>query len=185
MIPWTSLKAIVADHPYYSNATYVSVLVNCFDQLSVCFYHPQIHGINYHISVYVCYNLLFDVIRAISFIYKFAILLPSFILALFNRKYIARRNYVDNSMELTICLFLNTIALSVLAVSNFAFPYYPDVLDGLYDICLFLGATSFLTCIIFLPTVLKWRNNVSMCTIITCMLFVMVIVHACREEYIQ
>ena len=143
-------------------------------------------GINYRISVYVCYNILFDVIYAILLIYKFAILLAALTLALLNRRSAAILDHsVDDSMELAICLFLNTIALSVLAVSNFAFPYYPDVLDGLYDICLFLGATSFLTCIIFLPAVLKWRNNVSMCTIITCMLFVMVIVHACREEYIQ
>ena len=83
-------------------------------------------------------------------------MLAAVVLALLNRKLSANNNtnkVEDDSMELSLCLFLNAIILSVLTVADYALPYYPDVLDILYDICLVVGATSFLLFIIFVPGV--------------------------------
>lgn len=106
-----------------------------------------ITNINYN---FVCLNDRAIIWLAISYAYKGLLQLVAMFMAFHTRKVKIRA--LNDSKELAVLIYINSITLVILTVTEFALYMYHDVYAGLFGMGLLVEATLFLT-VLFVPKV--------------------------------
>ena len=88
---------------------------------------------------------------AISYAYKGLLQLVAMFMAFHTRRVKIRA--LNDSKEIAVIIYINSITLALLAVVEFALNIYYEVYAALFGLALLVGATIFLT-LIFVPKVL-------------------------------
>ena len=65
---------------------------------------------------------------------------------------------LSDSKEIAVIIYINSIALALLAVVEFALNTYHDVYAALFGLGLMVGTTIFLS-LVFIPKVLQYKNH--------------------------
>ena len=97
----------------------------------------------YHNFVFVCINNSAIVWLSISYAYKGLLQILAMFMAFHTRK--VKIKALNDSKEITIIIYINSITLSLLALVEFALNVYHEVYAALFGLALWVGATLFLT----------------------------------------
>ena len=108
------------------------------------------NGINYNYFVYDCINNSAIVWLSISYVYKGLLQILAMFMAFHTRK--IKIKALNDSKEIAVIIYINSITLSLLAFVEFALNDYHEVYAALFGLALLVGATLFLT-LLFIPKV--------------------------------
>lgn len=107
-------------------------------------------GITYSNYVYICLNNDAIVWLAISYAYKGLLQLVAMFMAFHTRR--IKIKALNDSLEIAVIVYVNSIILALLAVVEFALSRYHEVHAALFGLALLVEATVFLS-LVFLPKV--------------------------------
>ena len=109
------------------------------------------NGISYNYFVFDCINNSAIVWLSISYAYKALLQILAMFMAFHTRK--VKIKALNDSKEIAVIIYINSITLSLLAFVEFALNDYHEVYAALFGLALIVGATLFLT-LLFIPKVL-------------------------------
>ena len=89
---------------------------------------------------------------AISYAYKGLLQLVAMFMAFHTRR--VKIKALNDSKEIAVIIYINSITLALLAVVEFALNSYHDGYAALFGLALLVGATLFLT-LVFIPKVIS------------------------------
>ena len=112
--------------------------------------HDQANGISYNYFIFVCLNNSAIVWLSISYAYKALLQIVAMFMAFHTRR--VKIKALNDSKEIAIIIYINSITLSLLAFVEFALNSYHEVYAALFGLALMVGATLFLT-LLFIPKV--------------------------------
>ena len=118
----------------------------------------QEDGINIENYVFVCSNTGSIVWLAISDIYQGLLQILAMFMAFHNRK--VKIKGLNDTKEIFALVYLNSITLVLLAVTEFALQSYHNAHDGLLSLAHIVGATLFLSLVI-VPRVCVYSKHLS------------------------
>ena len=107
-------------------------------------------GKNLRNFVFTCINPGAVVWLAISYAYKGLLQLVAMFMAFHTRR--VKVKALNDSKEIAVIVYINSITLALLVVVEFALNSYHDVYVALFGLALLVGATLFLT-LVFIPRV--------------------------------
>ena len=110
----------------------------------------QENKINYNNFVFVCLNKSTVVWLSISYAYKGLLQIVAMFMAFHTRR--VKIKALNDSKEIAVIIYINSITLSLLAFVEFALNAYHQVYAALFGLALLVGATLFLT-LLFTPKV--------------------------------
>ena len=119
----------------------------------------QAENKNVHEFLYSCINSGTVIWLAISYAYKGLLQLVAMFMAFHIRR--VKIKALNDSKEIAVIIYINSIILVLLAVVEFALDNYHVVSSALFGLGLMVGATLFLT-LVFIPKVFS-------ATIIVCL----------------
>lgn len=111
-------------------------------------------GIRYNNYVFICRNKAAIVWLAISYAYKGLLQMAAMFMAFHTRR--VHIKVLNDSKEIAVIVYINSIILVLLAVVEFALSRYNEVYTALVGLALLVEATVFLT-LIFVPKVSSFR----------------------------
>ena len=100
--------------------------------------------------MFVCLKNNAVIWLAISYAYKGLLQLVAMFMAFHTRR--VNIKALNDSKEIAVIIYINSITLALLAVAEFALNTYHDVYAALFGLALLVGATLFLT-LVFIPKV--------------------------------
>ena len=103
----------------------------------------QENKINYNHFVFVCPSKHTVVWLSISYAYKGLLQIVAMFMAFHTRR--VKIKALNDSKEIAVIIYINSITLSVLAFVEFALNTYHQVYAVLFGLALLIGATLFLT----------------------------------------
>ena len=103
----------------------------------------QENKINYNHFVFVCLNKHTVVWLSISYAYKGLLQIVAMFMAFHTRR--VKIKALNDSKEIAVIIYINSITLSVLAFVEFALNTYHQVYAVLFGLALLIGTTLFLT----------------------------------------
>ena len=113
----------------------------------------QLDGISYDYFVFVCNKDNSAVVwLSISYAYKGLLQILAMFMAFHTRR--IKIKALNDSKEIAVIIYINSITLSLLALVEFALVDYHEVYAALFGLSLLVGATLFLT-LLFTPRVLS------------------------------
>lgn len=110
----------------------------------------------YNNYVYICLNNDAIVWLAVSYAYKGLLQLVAMLMAFHTRR--VKIKALNDSKEIAVIIYINSITLALLAVVEFALSKYHDVHAALFGLALLVGPTVFLT-LIFVPKVNSLKDR--------------------------
>lgn len=110
----------------------------------------------YNNYVYICLNKDAIVWLAVSYAYKGLLQLVAMLMAFHTRR--VKIKALNDSKEIAVIIYINSITLALLAVVEFALSKYHDVHAALFGLALLVGPTVFLT-LIFVPKVNSLKDR--------------------------
>ena len=108
------------------------------------------NGRNERVFIFVCASTAATVWIAISFGYKALLQLGAIFMAFTTRK--VKIKGLNDTKELYTIIYINTVIITMLIVTEFALRSHRDVYVTLYGLAIFAGATLFLG-LTFIPKV--------------------------------
>ena len=118
--------------------------------------HDQANGISYNHFIFVCLNSSAIVWLSISYAYKAFLQIVAMFMAFHTRR--VKIKALNDSKEIAVIIYINSITLSLLAFVEFALNSYHEVYAALFGLALLVGATLFLT-LLFIPQVYNIHKN--------------------------
>ena len=118
--------------------------------LILCTLGTQADGTTISYDVFVCLNNNAIIWLAISYAYKGLLQLVAMFMAFHTRR--VKIKALNDSKEIAVIIYINSITLALLVVVEFALYKYHDTYAALFGLALLVGATIFLT-LIFIPRV--------------------------------
>ena len=100
--------------------------------------------------MYTCISTTTVIWLAVSYAYKGLLQLVAMFMAFHTRR--VKIKALNDSKEIAVIVYINSIILVLLAVVEFTLNTYHDVYAAVFDLGLMVGATLFLT-IVFIPKV--------------------------------
>ena len=116
----------------------------------LCILYLQDNKINYNNFVFICLNKSTVVWLSISYAYKGLLQIVAMFMAFHTRR--VKIKALNDSKEIAVIIYINSITLSLLAFVEFALDTYHQVYAALFGLALLVGATLFLT-LLFTPKV--------------------------------
>ena len=110
----------------------------------------QAEEITYNDHVFVCVNRKTIIWLAVSYAYKGLLQLVAMFMAFHIRR--VKIKALNDSKEIAVIVYINSITLALLAVVEFALNTYHEVYAALFGLGLIVGATLFLS-LVFIPRV--------------------------------
>ena len=110
----------------------------------------QEEGMNEMVYVFTCTNTHAIVWTAVSFGYKALLQLGAIFMAFTTRK--VNIKALNDTKENCIMIYINSIILAILILTEFAFGRHPGVYTTVFGLAIFLEATLFLG-VVFIPKV--------------------------------
>lgn len=110
----------------------------------------QDDGITYNNYVFICLNKDAIVWLAFSYAYKGLLQLAAMFMAFHTRR--VKIKVLNDSKEIAVIVYINSIILALLAVIEFALSRYNEVYTVLFGLALLVEPTVFLT-LVFIPKV--------------------------------
>ena len=108
------------------------------------------NGIVIHNFVFICATNASVIWLALLFTYKGLLQIVAMFMAFHTRKVTVKA--LNESLETAALIYINSIILVVLTVTEFVLYDYHDVYSALFGLALLIGATLFLS-LIFIPKV--------------------------------
>ena len=105
--------------------------------------------------MFVCVNRGTIIWLAVSYAYKGLLQLVAMFMAFHIRR--VKIKALNDSKEIAVIVYINSITLVLLAVVEFALNTYHEVYAALFGLGLMVGATLFLT-LVFIPRVSTFSN---------------------------